>query len=188
MSIDRREATSLRGSSQFLAGSACRAATSRSAWSGRNGPPHTAVAPLYAALLVAARRVPPHGDVAPCNKMRGARNSAPQRLSLDTLHALCHTLGEMRSRIKTDAPAAARRQPRREAKMISRWNSRIAARPHPWLRCPFLLLVLALPSFAQALSPDETLLLDRARVIAAAPLDDFTVLGGTRWARDSHYR
>jgi hypothetical protein len=50
------------------------------------------------------------------------------------------------------------------------------------------LLVLALPSIAQALSPDETLLLERARVIAAAPLDDFAVLGATRWARDSHYR
>src|SRR5213594_1518057 len=47
------------GGSRFLAGGACRAATSPSAWSGRNGPPRTAVAPLYAALLVAARRVPP---------------------------------------------------------------------------------------------------------------------------------
>src|SRR3989442_878014 len=47
------------GASQFLAGGAGRAATSPSAWSGRNGPPGTAVAPLYAALLVAARRVPP---------------------------------------------------------------------------------------------------------------------------------
>src|SRR2546425_1651601 len=58
------------GASQFLAGGACRAATSSSAWSGRNGPPRTAVAPLYAALLVAARRVPPYGDAAPCNQMR----------------------------------------------------------------------------------------------------------------------
>src|SRR3989449_7664367 len=58
--------------SQFLAGGACRAATSPSAWSGRNGPPRTAVAPLYAALLVAARRVPPHGDAAPCNSVRCA--------------------------------------------------------------------------------------------------------------------
>src|SRR5881397_1995649 len=57
----------------FLAGGACRAATSPSAWSGRNGPPRTAVAPLYAALLVAARRVPPHKDAAPCNKMRCRR-------------------------------------------------------------------------------------------------------------------
>jgi hypothetical protein len=32
-----------------------------------------AVAPLYAALLVAARRVPPHGHGLPCNKMRSAR-------------------------------------------------------------------------------------------------------------------
>src|SRR5213594_2295076 len=30
--------------------------------------PRPAIAPLYAALLVAARRVPPHGDAAPCNK------------------------------------------------------------------------------------------------------------------------
>src|SRR5882724_6667608 len=83
----------------FLGGSACRAATSPSAWSGRNGPPRlrgrsrfgaakarTAVAPLpparrakaplrrgggYAALLVAARRVPPHRDAAPCDKNGG---------------------------------------------------------------------------------------------------------------------
>src|SRR6058998_2716603 len=40
-------------------GSACRAATSPSARSGRNGPPGMVVAPLYAALLVAARRVLP---------------------------------------------------------------------------------------------------------------------------------
>src|SRR5881296_2196941 len=59
--------------SQFLAGGACRAATSPSAWSGRNGPPRTAAAPLYAALLVAARRVPPHGATAPWNLMRCAR-------------------------------------------------------------------------------------------------------------------
>src|SRR5206468_10418164 len=52
------------GAYQFLAGGACRAATSPSAWSGRNGPSPTAVAPLCAALLVAARRVPPRGDAA----------------------------------------------------------------------------------------------------------------------------
>src|SRR5438093_1893913 len=40
-------------------GGGCRAATSPSAWSGRKGPPRTAVAPLYAAQFVAARRVPP---------------------------------------------------------------------------------------------------------------------------------
>ena len=40
-------------------GGACRAATSPSAWSGRNGPPRTAIAPLRAARHVAARRVPP---------------------------------------------------------------------------------------------------------------------------------
>src|SRR5438093_2153890 len=44
---------------RFLAGGACRAATSPSAWSGRKGPSWAAVAPLYAAQLVAARRVPP---------------------------------------------------------------------------------------------------------------------------------
>src|SRR5262249_40954440 len=32
------------------------------------------------------------------------------------------------------------------------------------------------------------LILDKARAIAAAPLDDFAVLGGIRGARDSHYR
>src|SRR6266508_3891857 len=58
---------------QFLAGGACRAATSPSAWSGRNGPPRTAVAPLYAALLVAARRVPPHGDEPHTDAARGNR-------------------------------------------------------------------------------------------------------------------
>jgi len=50
-------------------GGACRAATSTSARSGRNGLPWTVVAPLYAALLVAARRVPPQTDVTPCNKL-----------------------------------------------------------------------------------------------------------------------
>src|SRR5881397_2029223 len=58
------------GAHQFLAGGACRAATSPSAWSGRNGPPRTAVAPLYAARLIAARRVPPQADAAHCNKSR----------------------------------------------------------------------------------------------------------------------
>src|SRR3989449_3316691 len=57
------------GASEILAGGACRAAASPSAWSGRNGRPRTAVAPLYAALLVAARRVPPQADAAPCSKM-----------------------------------------------------------------------------------------------------------------------
>src|SRR6266487_2323347 len=65
------------GAHQFLAGGACRAATSPSARSGRNGPPRlrgrsrfgaakarTAVAPLCAALLVAARRVPPQAPLA----------------------------------------------------------------------------------------------------------------------------
>src|SRR4030095_10148504 len=60
--------------SQFLSGGACRAATSPSAQSGRNGTPQSGVAPLpparraraplrrgggCAALLLAARRVPP---------------------------------------------------------------------------------------------------------------------------------
>lgn len=56
----------------------------------------------------------------------------------------------------------------------------------PWL--PLFLLLLAPPSVARALSPDEEVLLSRARVIAAAPLDDFTVLGGSRGTRDSHFR
>src|SRR5881296_4530351 len=53
-------------------GGGCRAATSPSAWSGRKGPPRTAVAPLYAAQFVAARRVPPQGDAATCNELRCA--------------------------------------------------------------------------------------------------------------------
>jgi hypothetical protein len=59
------------------------------------------------------------------------------------------------------------------------------------LRClgwPFLLLILAVPSVALALSPDESILLDRARAIAAAPVDDFSVLAGTGGARDGGYR
>jgi hypothetical protein len=49
-------------------------------------------------------------------------------------------------------------------------------------------LMLALPSAALALSPDESLLLDRARGVAAAPVEDFSVLGGIGDARDGGYR
>src|SRR6266850_3013369 len=56
------------------------------------------------------------------------------------------------------------------------------------LRWPFFLLILALPSVALALSREESLLLDRARAIAAAPVEDFSVLGGTGGARDGGYR
>src|SRR5262245_54615687 len=72
--------------------------------------------------------------------------------------------------------------------MKSRQKLQIAAGVLRWLRWLFPCLVLALTSSARALSPDETLLLDRARAIAAAPLDDFALLGGNRGARDSHYR
>src|SRR5882672_4354151 len=51
-----------------------------------------------------------------------------------------------------------------------------------------LLLILAFPSVGLALSPDESLLLNRAREIAAAPVDDFSVLGETGGARDGGYR
>jgi len=49
-------------------------------------------------------------------------------------------------------------------------------------------LLLALPSTALALSPDELILLNRARTIAAAPVEDFRVLGGADGARDGCYR
>lgn len=51
----------------------------------------------------------------------------------------------------------------------------------------FALLPL-LPSIALALSPDETILLNRVRTIAAAPLEDFRVLGESGGARDGCYR
>jgi hypothetical protein len=72
--------------------------------------------------------------------------------------------------------------------MISHRQIQIAARRFHWVRWPLLSLALALSSVAHALSPDETLQLERARAIAAAPLDDFSVLGGIRGARDSHFR
>src|SRR5260370_29139384 len=50
------------------------------------------------------------------------------------------------------------------------------------------LLIMVFPWVALALSPDESLLLDRARAIVAAPVDDFSVLGGTGGARDAGYR
>jgi hypothetical protein len=52
----------------------------------------------------------------------------------------------------------------------------------------FLSLLLVLPSLAFALSPAETALLQRVRTIAAAPVDDFTVLGQTRGQRDGGFR
>src|SRR5260370_5135994 len=51
-----------------------------------------------------------------------------------------------------------------------------------------LLLMLAFPSVGLALSPDESRLLNRARAIAAAPVEDFSVLGETGGARDGGYR
>jgi hypothetical protein len=47
---------------------------------------------------------------------------------------------------------------------------------------------LSVPAAATHLSPDESRLLERARAIAAAPLDDFTVLGESDDVRDGHYR
>lgn len=49
-------------------------------------------------------------------------------------------------------------------------------------------LLLAFPSILLALSPDERLLLNRVREIAAAPVEDFRVLGETRATRDGCYR
>src|SRR3974390_3337934 len=50
------------------------------------------------------------------------------------------------------------------------------------------LLLLSSASPATALSPDESLLLARARAIAAAPLDNFAVLGRSGTMRDGGYR
>jgi hypothetical protein len=49
-------------------------------------------------------------------------------------------------------------------------------------------VLLLLPSVALGLSPDETILLNRVRAIAAAPIEDFRVLGETGSARDGCYR
>ena len=49
-------------------------------------------------------------------------------------------------------------------------------------------VLLFFPSIAVALSPDETILLNRVRTIAAAPVEDFRVLGETGAARDGCYR
>jgi len=48
--------------------------------------------------------------------------------------------------------------------------------------------LLAFPAAARALSPDESLLLARVRAIAAAPVEDFGLLGETDGARDGYYR
>lgn len=50
------------------------------------------------------------------------------------------------------------------------------------------LLWLALPSAGLALTHEEAALLDRVRTVAAAPVDDFSVLGGADGARDGLYR
>lgn len=71
---------------------------------------------------------------------------------------------------------------------MSHWKLRTAPKVSCSLQLLFVFLILAAPTIAHAASADETLLLERARVVAAAPLDDFTVLGGNRWTRDSHYR
>lgn len=56
------------------------------------------------------------------------------------------------------------------------------------LKIPGLLLIL-LPSLTfAALSPDETLILNRARAITSAPLDDFTMLGEPGNRNDAGYR
>jgi hypothetical protein len=55
-----------------------------------------------------------------------------------------------------------------------------------WLQ--LLLLYFAFPSAAFPLSTDESLLLERVRAIAAAPIDDFSLLGETKGAPDGHYR
>src|SRR5256886_4329097 len=47
---------------------------------------------------------------------------------------------------------------------------------------------LPISTLTLALSPDESLLLDRARAIAAASVEDFSVLGGTGEPRDGGYR
>jgi hypothetical protein len=54
--------------------------------------------------------------------------------------------------------------------------------------CLLLLAGLALDSRAHALSPDESLLLERVRAVAAAPVDDFRVLGESKAAHDGCYR
>ena len=53
---------------------------------------------------------------------------------------------------------------------------------------PLCLAILALPSAAWSLSSDEALLLDRVRAVAAAPIEDFSVLGETNGAPDGCYR
>jgi hypothetical protein len=56
------------------------------------------------------------------------------------------------------------------------------------LRTRLFLLFLAVPFPVVALSPEESLLLERVRAIAAAPVDDFSMLGGAGGARDGGYR
>jgi hypothetical protein len=52
----------------------------------------------------------------------------------------------------------------------------------------WLVLLLGCPLQIFALSSDESQILDRARAIAAAPLDDFSVFGETCEGVDAHYR
>ena len=49
-------------------------------------------------------------------------------------------------------------------------------------------MTLTTPAFCLALSPDEALVLKRARSIAAAPVDDFTLLGSSNNSSDGGYR
>ncbi len=49
-------------------------------------------------------------------------------------------------------------------------------------------MTLTTPTFSLALSPDETLVLGRARSIAAAPLDEFSVLSSADNSPDGGYR
>jgi hypothetical protein len=51
-----------------------------------------------------------------------------------------------------------------------------------------LLLLFACPLLSRALTPDESLVLERARAVAAAPMDDFSLLGEKELQGDPGYR
>lgn len=53
---------------------------------------------------------------------------------------------------------------------------------------PVVFLLLICPSLLFALTPDESLVLERARAIAAAPVDDFSLLGEKELQGDAGYR
>jgi Linalool dehydratase/isomerase len=57
-----------------------------------------------------------------------------------------------------------------------------------WVAGAGVLVVLASPCLGRGLTSDESLLLERARAIAAAPVNDFSVLGARDGARDEYYR